>query len=201
MKLLIVIVVILVVAWMINNLRKALKAEKAKNAPQPRTDPFKTETFVGGDPRQIEIGDAVEILGITYTVRGAADFVEGPYRWTGHYFDDGSGRRRWLTVEEDPDLKLVLWEELTDSGLASSGKIVAYGGRQYAREEIGSAIYTSRGTTGLAPSGTVDYIDYKSGDRWLSFESYDGARQEVSAGEEVHLSSVTIYPVGRNTAS
>jgi hypothetical protein len=194
-KFVIFVVIVLIVLWMANNLRKAIKAEKAKNAPQPRQDPFKaTETFVTGDPRKIDVADNVEVNGVTYTVRGILIFKRGPYRWVANHLDDGSGRRRYLTVEEDPDLELVMWEELEDSDLVGTGKIVEFKGLRYVREEQGEATFESRGTTGLPPFGHMSYTDYQLGDHRLSFEVYEDAGSEVSIGEVVHPSMVIIYP-------
>jgi hypothetical protein len=88
---------------------------------------------------------------------------EGGYAWSEHFLDDGRGRRTWLSVEEDPDLEVVLWRELPDSGLVPSERELVVDDTTYRQVEHGQARYTGEGTTGLGDAGTsgaVEYVDY-----------------------------------------
>lgn len=146
-----------------------------------------------GDPRKLAPGDIVEIRGVSYGVRGSLHFREGDWGWAEHLLDDAAGTKRWLSVEEDPDLELVLWTEVPGATVTPGPATIDFDGRRYTSDESGSATYTGVGTTGLNPSGSVRYHDYQSGDARLSFESYGGAGWEVGRGEKLHRAEVQIY--------
>ncbi|QOC95057.1 DUF4178 domain-containing protein [Micromonospora craniellae] len=68
----------------------------------------------------------------------------------------------------------------------------------YVWHESGQARYTVTGVTGLAPSGTVRYHDYRApGGARLTFEAYGEAGWEVAHGSRLDQGDVTVYPQGR----
>src|SRR3954453_625157 len=193
----VVILIIAVVLWR--------RSKQPRPAPVPPTpvDPFRAMDAdvdaVGGDPRRLKPGDIVDIRGTTYTVRGSMRFTEGGWGWSEHFLDDASDRptgKVWLSVEEDPDLELVLWTELPGAPLAPSGPSVTFEGVTYTADESGTGQFTSVGTTGLLPTGTLRYHDYRASDgSRLSFEAYgDSARFEVGRGAVLHQTDLQIYP-------
>ncbi|NJP30730.1 DUF4178 domain-containing protein [Micromonospora thermarum] len=148
-----------------------------------------------GDPRRLRPGDIVEVRGVTYAVRGSIRLVEGAWSWAEHLLDDAGGVRRWLSVEEDPELELVLWEAEPGATVTPGAPTIDFAGRRYSWEESGQARYTAVGTTGLDPSGTMRYHDYQApGGARLSFEAYGEAGWEVARGEKLHRAEVMIYP-------
>lgn len=148
-----------------------------------------------GDPRQLKPGDIVEVRGVTYAVRGSIRLVEGGWSWAEHLLDDAGGVRRWLSVEEDPELELVLWEAEPGATITPGAPIIDFAGRRYDWDESGQARYTAVGATGLDPTGTMRYHDYQApGGARLSFESYGDAGWEVARGEKLHRAEVMIYP-------
>lgn len=149
-----------------------------------------------GDPRRLKPGDLVEVSGgVTYAVRGSVRLVEGAWSWTEHLLDDADGVRRWLSVEEDPELELVLWAAEPGTTITPGAPTIDFAGRRYRWSESGQARYTAVGTTTLDPSGTLRYHDYQaSGGERLSFEAYGEAGWEVARGERLHRSEVMIYP-------
>jgi len=161
-------------------------------------DPFRDNDAdaLRGDPRALKPGDIVEIRGVSYAVRGSLLCSEGSWSWSEHFLDDAQGRRVWLSVEEDPDLELVLWTEVPSATVRPDRPTVEFGGRRYTRDESGQARFTGTGTTGLAPSGSLRYHDYAAPDgAQLSFERYgDSETWEVGTGETLHRAEVTIYP-------
>jgi hypothetical protein len=165
-------------------------------APPARpADPFAGMTEVSGDPRGLKAGDVAEYLGQRFFVRGSLRFREGGYTWSEHFLDDGAGTKRWVSVEEDPDLEVVMWIEVVDESLRPSEKAVTYGGVDYRRIEHGTATYHSEGTTGLGESGSVEYVDFEGpGGRYLGFERFGGGSWEVGVGERVPNGALTIYP-------
>ena len=106
------------------------------------------------------------------------------------------GAKVWLSVEEDPDLEIVLWTAVPTATVRPGPPAVDFDGRRYASEESGRARFAGVGTTGLDPAGTVRYHDYTApGGALLSFESYgDSDRWEVARGELLHRSELRVYP-------
>ncbi|MFX4294211.1 DUF4178 domain-containing protein [Streptomyces bohaiensis] len=194
------VVIGLMVALIVLLLRRQRAAEEARPA-LPR-DPFDQSDSASGDPRKLRAGDMVEYLGERMFVRGSVRLKEGGFTWDEHFLDalneDGSGRR-WISVEEDPDLEVMLWTPYEGPQLSPSERTHTVDGITYRRTEHGVARYTSEGTTGLGGSGRVEYADYEGpGNRGLAFERYlaeDGSGTwEASLGERVPNGTLTVYP-------
>ncbi|GAA3853842.1 DUF4178 domain-containing protein [Streptomyces sedi] len=183
------------------------RAKPRATAPRAPRDPFAPDAETGGDPRTLKAGDMVEYLGQRLFVRGSLRLTEGGFTWSEHFLDPmdadvGEDGRRWISVEEDPDLEVMLWTEYRGEGeLLPSAKTLTVEGVTYVRAEHGTAAYRSEGTTGLGADGRVEYADYEApGGRGLAFERFPGAggpgRWEVSLGERVPRGTLTIYPGG-----
>jgi hypothetical protein len=148
------------------------------------------------DIRTVRAGDMIDYGDQLYFVRGSLRLKEGGYSWSEHFLDDARGSRIWVSVEEDPDLEVVLWRE-TEDVTQPSGKTMEVGGVTYRKDEDGTAQYTSEGTTTLAERGTVEYVDYEGPDgKALSFERFDGGKWEAGLGESVALPALRVYPAG-----
>lgn len=162
---------------------------------QPQ-DPFAPNRDTGGDPLKIRAGDMLELGNEKYFVRGSLRIAEGGYTWAEHFYQaDTSSQRRWLTVEEDPDLQLSVWQDRPDLELDPRAKSVEVDGVTFELVEHGTATYRAEGTTGLQDHGALDYVDFESGDgRQLSLERFDHGRWEASTGEAIDAGAFTIYP-------
>jgi hypothetical protein len=181
------VVVVLVV------LRRSRRQQSAPTV----VDPFRDHDAdaLRGDPRRLRPGDLVEIRQVTYAVRGSLHLTEGGWSWDEHLLDTADGTQRWLSVEEDPDLELVLWAAEPDATVAPGPPTVDFDGRRYRSDESGQARWTATGTTGLNPTGSVRYHDYTaSGGARLSFEKYGDADWEVARGELLRRPEVMVYP-------
>ncbi|MFG3340139.1 DUF4178 domain-containing protein [Glycomyces sp. NPDC048151] len=176
--------------------RKNTRKNDTAARPAP-ADPFAdADTDVlRGDPRRIKAADLVELYGKTLAVRGTLRLSEGDYQWAEHFLDTGTGVRRWLSVEADPDVEMVLWEEVTGSDLQPGPRELSHEGVSFKSDEKGKAKYVSEATTGLAPAGTLRYHDYAGPDgQKLSFEAYgDDAKWEMAKGLTLDRNQVTIY--------
>ncbi|RKN46456.1 DUF4178 domain-containing protein [Micromonospora endolithica] len=175
-------------------LRRSRSRPPAAKAPE---DPLRDRDSdaLRGDPRRLKPGDIVEIRGVSFAVRGTIRLVEGGWSWAEHLLDDAGEVRRWLSVEEDPELELVLWAAEPGATVTPGAPTLDFDGRRYSWNESGQARYTAVGTTGLDPSGTMRYHDYQaSGGARLSFEAYGEAGWEVARGEKLHRAEVMIYP-------
>lgn len=171
------------------------KSEPA--APSGPVDPFAdADTDVlRGDPRRLRASDLVELYGKTLAVRGTLRLTEGDYQWSEHFLDTGTGVKRWLSVEADPDLEVVLWEEVAADDLKPGPKELSFEGVSYRSNEKGKAKYVSEATTGLAERGSVRYHDYAGPDgQKLSFEAFgDDAKWELAKGLTLDRNQITIY--------
>lgn len=194
---LLVLVLLGIVAVGVLFLRRNRKqSAEAVSAPAP-VDPLGSADVdaVRGDPRQLAPGAVVDIRNQTYSVRGTLRLSEDGWAWTEHFLDNAAGRKVWLSVEEDPDLELVLYTEVPDADV-QPGRSIELEGRTYHRKESGTARFRAEGTTGLTPEGTLRYEDYAAADdSRLALEAYgEGGRWEVSRGELLSRYEVMIYP-------
>ncbi len=170
------------------------RTETAQSRPSP-ADPLASDEGVT-DVRTLRAGDMVDYRGTLYFVRGSLRLTEGGYTWDEHFLDDARGQRCWISVEEDPDLEVILWHE-SEEATEPGGDEMSVAGVRYRLEERGSARYRSEGTTTLAEQGTVEYVDYAGdGQRALGFERFDGGKWESGIGEAVVLSALRVYPAG-----
>lgn len=189
------LIVVLVLAGIVAYL--LVQRRSAPAAPPGPVDPFADQDSdaLRGDPRALKAGDIADIFGETYTVRGSLRLKEGGYQWSEHLLDNAKGIRKWLSVEEDPELELVLWTE-TPGIPAPGGDVLEHDGKRFRLEESGTARYIGEATTGLTPSGTVAYYDYLAEDGTrLSFEDFgDSGKKEAAIGQVLYRSAIMIYP-------
>ncbi|MGH3433245.1 MAG: DUF4178 domain-containing protein, partial [Thermocrispum sp.] len=113
--LLLVIVLAVVALVAVRLLRRRAQPPPPEQA--PAADPFSTADVdsVRGDPRALAPGSIVEIRAQDYAVRGSLRMSEGSWTWQEHMLETADGVRTWLSVEEDPDLELVLYRDLPDA--------------------------------------------------------------------------------------
>jgi hypothetical protein len=175
-----------------------------------KQQPEAPEDFIGDQHkhaadqlRMLQNGDVVEYLGHNWFVRGRIDLDENGYRWTEHLLDDAE-TKRWLCVEDDESFEVSLWHAvgLGDIEQGQPGdRDVIVAGRAYRLQEQGTARFSALGATGTAPSGTVDYADYKSVEgHLLGFERW-GTAWQPSLGEVLQPWELTVFPSTDRPAS
>ncbi|MBT0567001.1 DUF4178 domain-containing protein [Williamsia sp. CHRR-6] len=199
--LLIIIVAVLLIALVfllfrvLGNKKEDKEAALRDRAYAPR-DPFSTadDDAVRGNPRTLKPGDLVEIRGQSYFVRGTLMLEQSGFRWTENFLDTGVGVKGWISVEEDPDLEVVLWSELQGVTITPGAPTIELEGRSYRFDESGNARFTSMGTTGLT-TGVMAYQDYEAGNDRLSFEDY-GSGWECARGQVLSRAEYRIFPAG-----
>ncbi|MFC4016734.1 DUF4178 domain-containing protein [Micromonospora sp. GCM10011542] len=148
-----------------------------------------------GGPLGVTPGDRLEIRGLPYAVCGTIRLVEGDWSWAQHLLDDGSGARRWMSVEGGEEPELVLWAAEPGATVTPGAPTIDLAGRRYTWAESGQARYTAIGETGLPPTGTVRYHDYQAaGGARLSFEAYGEQGWGVARGDRLDPAEVTIRP-------
>jgi hypothetical protein len=148
-----------------------------------------------GDPLGLTPGDRLELRGLPYAVCGTIRLVEGDWSWAQHLLDDGSGARRWMSVEGGEEPELVLWAAEPGATVTPGAPTIDLGGRRYTWAESGQARYTAIGDTGLPPTGTMRYHDYQAaGGARLSFEAYGEQGWGVARGDLLDPAEVTVGP-------
>jgi hypothetical protein len=175
-------------------------ALRTKRTPKPnvgRQDPLAFNAMPQFGPRQLGPGAIVSHGGIDYVVRGTVTLREGPWVWWEHLIEGDGAEPLWFSVEDDEGrLELVFWKARRDLALQPGGALTV-DGMQFHEQERGHARYTSEGTTGLAPAGEMDFVDYATADgaALLSFERY-GAQMpwELSTGRPVRPGELNVYP-------
>ena len=195
-ELLLVLILLAVVAvGVVLYLRSRRNRTPVDERPGKPVDPLADHQGVT-DIRTVRAGDMIDYGDQLYFVRGSLRLTEGGYTWSEHFLDDARGSRIWVSVEEDPDLEVVLWRE-TDEVTEPGGKSMTVAGVTYRKEEDGTAKYTSEGTTTVAERGSVEYVDYEGPEgKALSFERFDGGKWEAGLGESVALPALRVYPAG-----
>ncbi|MFC3503623.1 DUF4178 domain-containing protein [Micromonospora krabiensis] len=147
------------------------------------------------DPRRLRPGDTVEIRGLSHRVRGSIRLVDEGWSWAEHLLDDPEGGSCRLSVQDRPELEVVLWAPEPGARLTAGAPVVDFAGRSYTWEESGQARYTATGATHLDPTGTMRYHDYRApGGTRLSFEAYGEAGWSVARGEVLRPDEVTVHP-------
>lgn len=164
---------------------------------RPRVDPLPAIPEVY-DPLRIGVGDIVRCTGTHHVVSGTINFYQEGFRWHEHLLDGPTGRHR-LTVEYDEgELEMTLWKRREETGL-EPGDDVVLDNRVYRQIKSGVVQFTAEGTTGTAPSGTMDYADYATADKTglLAFERWARtASWEVSTVRAVTRGELTVIHPG-----
>ncbi|MBX7160181.1 MAG: DUF4178 domain-containing protein [Acidimicrobiia bacterium] len=144
------------------------------------------------DVLEIAVGDSVSIGGQPWTVIGSVTFRDDDgWTWQEHLLESG-GERRWLAVEDDDGVEMVLWAP-TNVTVAPGAHEMIHDGRSYQLDETGTASYVATGHTGTLPQGTLEYYDYAGrGGLALSFERFDGSGWEMTAGTAVDPAQVQV---------
>jgi hypothetical protein len=150
------------------------------------------------DPERIAPGDVITFEGREWVVRGTLAMDEDGDQWREHLLD-ASGlageTRQWLSVERgEGGVEIAMWDRVPGTSLTPDDAQVTHEGTAFRRDERGTARFSAVGSTGTAPSGTMQYADYVSdGDALLSFERWTSAGSwEMSTGRPVAAESLTI---------
>lgn len=193
MRALLVLLVLAVIAAVVVWYLRARAQRSAPTVPPEPVDPLRRDAAAGMDPRRIRVGDVIAHGGRDFIVRGTLELDEGGFRWHEHLLDDVEVRR-WLSVEDDEDLELTLYETVRAPELQPGPPSLTHGGVTYSLDEHGTARFRATGSTGTGPTGTVEYYDYVSGEQRLAFERYGGGSWDVSTGQVVPAYALDIYP-------
>ena len=193
MEALIVIAVLVVVA---GGAVAVARSRRPPRAALPERSPADDQRSLHGDVRRLGPGDVVNYEGTDFIVDRTMRFDEEGFTWDEHLLEDAvSGRKLWLSVEDDDGLEVAVYERVEGSDLTPDAAEVAHAGTTYRRDERGRATFrTERVGTPTGESGTVEYADYTAGDQLLAFERYGTGSWEVSQGRRISEHVLDVYP-------
>ena len=191
MEVLIVIVVVALIAGVVYAVMQTRKDRPAL----PERSAADDQRALHGDVRKLAPGDVVNYEGTDFIVDRTMRFDEEGFRWDEHLLEDAvSGRKLWLSVEDDDGLEVAVYERVTGADLSPDATEVSHGGTTFRRDERGRASYrVERVGDAAGESGTMEYADYAAGDRLLAFERYGTGSWEVSEGRKISEHILDVY--------
>jgi len=165
----------------------------AVNRP-PFSLPTKRRRSLPANPPSVltlKIGDIIQYLDQDWVVEGKLIYTSHNYRWIEYLLQDNE-EIRWLSVEEDDQVKVV-WLETTQALNISRNppKHLRFGETTYYLDECGTAQMQREGTT-LNKVEHCQYFDYSGdGNQILCIENW-GGDVEISVGQTIDPKSLTI---------
>lgn len=150
-----------------------------------------------GDVRRLAPGDVVNYELIDWIVERTMTFTQDGFRWQEHMLvDTDTGRKLWLSVEDDDGLEVAVYERVSGVELDPEARTVQHSSVTYTREERGEARFDTRDESGPVDSGSVEYVDYRAGKQVLALERYGASSWEVSVGRQISEHELDIYVRG-----
>lgn len=172
---------------------------RRRRAPQPQ-DPFlRAAPEQAREVLLLGPGAVVSLADRDWTVRGTLRFDDGASRWSEHLLDDTT-TKRWLSVEEDVDVRVSLWEGRPLGALERGGpgeRTVVVEGSTYLLDEQGQARFEAVGSTGTQPFGSYAYADYIGDAGLASLERFGDGTWELGVGRRIDVTDLTVYPPER----
>lgn len=132
------------------------------------------------------VGSRVNIEGKGAVIIGTLVFDNSGDHWVEHRLRTDDGRQVWVSIENFDTTVGTRWDLADPSAVHGGPDVVRtdYGGVRFDRSETGMASFVAKGDTGCSENGSVDFVDFSSGDgRRLGFERYGevGARRRSIA--------------------
>ena len=192
---LVVIVVLLVLGGAAVAVARGRSSTPKRELPPQRT-PQEDQRALHGDVRRLKPRDVVAYEGTDYVIDRTVHFDEDGFTWQEHLLIDAvSGKKLWLSVEDDEGVEVAIYEPLPGVDLEPGAGSVEHDGTTFTRDEQGTARFRiERSDAGTPESGQVQYADYSAGDTLLSFEKYGSGGWEVSTGTTISEHVLDLYP-------
>ena len=140
------------------------------------------------------VGDIVTIEDTDYEVEGVLKFNDHGWKWIEYKLKDVR-KTYWLSVEEDDEVEIALYEEVTAT-ISEPPRTLEYKGINYYMQEGSDAkVEEVLGKLNVVKGEDVDYYEYCDEDQvnFLSIEIWNG-EIEMSIGRPVKDYNVEIYP-------
>ncbi|SHK40690.1 DUF4178 domain-containing protein [Paramaledivibacter caminithermalis] len=142
----------------------------------------------------LNVGDIVSIEDVDYEVQAVLKLNDHGWRWTEYKLKD-SRKTYWLSVEQDDDIEISLYQEVV-AITTEPTKVFEYKGIKYYMQEGSDAIVEGLdGNINVVKGEKVDYYEYcdEDDENLLSIEIWDG-EVEMSIGRWIEDYNIEIYP-------
>jgi hypothetical protein len=142
----------------------------------------------------MRVGDIINIEDVDYEVQGILKFNDHGWKWIEYKIKD-SRKTYWLSVEEDDDIEISMYQEVV-AITTEPTKVYEYKGIKYYMQEGSDAIVEDiEGKINAVKGEQVDYYEYTDEDdeNLLSIEIWDG-EVEMSIGRWIEDYNIEIYP-------
>ncbi|MDK2934477.1 MAG: hypothetical protein PWP27_2287 [Clostridiales bacterium] len=139
-------------------------------------------------------GDIISIEDVDYEVQAVLKFNDHGWKWNEYKIKD-SRKSYWLSVEQDDDIEISLYQEVV-AITTEAPRVYEYKGVKYYMQEGSDAVVEEvLGNINVVKGEQVDYYEYsdEDGDNLLSIEIWNG-EVEMSIGRWVEDYNVEIYP-------
>lgn len=139
-------------------------------------------------------GDVVSIESTDYVIEGLIVYNDSGWKWREYKLKDGHSTY-WLSVEEDDDLEISLFKEISPFIKSPEDKIVYEGKEYFMYEGSDARVEYVQGKISLQTGSPLDYFEYadKKDTAYLSVEIWDG-EIEMSVGRKIPSYLVEVYP-------
>jgi hypothetical protein len=162
--------------------------ESPSNNPEENNSPENRTIF------NLQLGDIVEYYGRDWVVEGKLIYEEDGYTWIEYLLQDQQ-EIRWLSVEEDDRVELTLLQPTRNLDIPRNPpNPITFEEETYRCVDSGVAKMRREGSVLNRNAEQCRYFDYESEDgKLLSVEEWNG-EIEVTYGEEINPSEISIYP-------
>ncbi len=162
--------------------------ESPSNNPEENNSPENRTIF------NLQLGDIVEYYGRDWVVEGKLIYEEDGYTWIEYLLQDQQ-EIRWLSVEEDDRVELTLLQPTRNLDIPRNPpNPITFEEETYRCVDSGVAKMRREGSVLNRNAEQCRYFDYESEDgKLLSVEDWNG-EIEVTYGEEINPSEISIYP-------
>lgn len=184
LTLLIIVILIILGIYLFLRQRNASPQSdtEANNAPEHRT------IF------NLQLGDIVEYMGRDWVVEGKLVYNDDGFIWLEYLLQDQQ-EIRWLSVEEDDRVELSWLQPTRNLDIPRNPpNPLTFDGETYRCIDSGTAKMEREGSVLNRQAEQCRYFDYESEDgKLLSVEDWNG-EIEVTYGEAITPSALSIYP-------
>jgi hypothetical protein len=180
------IIIILIVLGIYLFLRQ--RNQSPDNNPEENSAPENRTIF------NLQLGDIVEYMGQDWVVEGKLIYEESGFTWLEYLLQDQQ-EIRWLSVEEDDRVELSWLQPTRNLDIPRNPpNPINFEGETYRCVDSGVAKMKREGSVMNRQAEECHYFDYESEDgKLLSVEDWNGDI-EVTYGEEISPSSLSIFP-------
>lgn len=142
----------------------------------------------------LQLGDIVEYFGRDWIVEGKLIYDEDGFTWIEYLLQDQQDIR-WLSVEEDDRVELSWMQPTRNLDIPRNPpNPITFEGETYHCVDSGVASMKREGSVLNRQAEQCRYFDYESEDgKLLSVEDWNG-ETEVTSGEEISPSDISIFP-------